>query len=91
MDLQKKLQPHRDKVSSIDEKILALLSLRKEEVLKIKEIKDEFEKIVHDPKREKQMQEIRHKLCEDYQLSPEKIDKIFAEILSWSRNIQSEQ
>lgn len=78
----------RQQIESIDEQMIRLLAERQEKVRTIGTIKKAETLPIYDPKRELSLRQKRRELCKKFQLDPLRVEVIFEQILTLSKDTQ---
>lgn len=84
----KTLNKLREEIDKIDNSIIKKLSKRKALSMKIGEIKSNTKQNIIDSQREKRLMQSYESLCDQYQLNPEFVKKLFKLIITNSRELQ---
>lgn len=84
----KTLNQLREEIDKIDNSIIKKLSKRKVLSMKIGEIKSNASQKIFDSQREKKLMQSYESLCDQYQLNPDFVKKLFKLIITNSRELQ---
>lgn len=87
---QDPLSQHRHNIDRIDEALLKLLAERQQEVKAIGQLKHAEDRPVYDPKRELALRTKRRQLSKELGIDPLRVEVIFEQILTLSRDTQQD-
>lgn len=84
MSYEQEISPLREKINVLNNQIIKKIQERKEIAIKIGQIKKRFGKPIKDESRENIVYYQVRKLAKKHGLAPDKVEKIFKEIISLS-------